>query len=89
MRAKESFTDDLAETKTDDKGEATFDLRLNRFTNATYRLHFLAEGFEARRVESVDAFFGLLQTEVDPEEERQVVGPHLDCLFGERPRRVD
>jgi len=45
--AKEGFNDQLAETKTDDKGGASFDLNLQRFTRATYRLHLVAEGFEA------------------------------------------
>lgn len=45
--AKEGFNEQLAETKTDDKGGASFDLNLQRFTRATYRLHLVAEGFEA------------------------------------------
>jgi len=45
--AKEGFNDQLAEAKTDDKGAASFDLNLQRFTRATYRLHLVAEGFEA------------------------------------------
>jgi alpha-2-macroglobulin len=45
--AKSGVTDTLTETKTDDKGEATFDLNLRRFAKATYRLHFVAQGFEA------------------------------------------
>ena len=55
MKAKESFSDDLEEARTDDKGEATFDLKLNRFARATYHLHFLAEGFEAEGGRSVAA----------------------------------
>ena len=45
--AKEGFNDQLAETKTDDKGAASFELNLQRFARATYRLHLVAEGFEA------------------------------------------
>lgn len=45
--AKEGFNDQLAETKTDDQGAASFDLNLQRFARATYRLHLVAEGFEA------------------------------------------
>jgi uncharacterized protein YfaS (alpha-2-macroglobulin family) len=45
--AKEGFTEPLAETKTNDKGEAEFDLNLARFARATYRLHVVAQGFEA------------------------------------------
>jgi len=44
--AKEGFEDALADGKTDDKGEASFDLNLQRFARATYRLHLVAEGFE-------------------------------------------
>ncbi len=45
--AKEGFTEPLAETKTNDKGEAELDLNLARFAKATYRLHVVAQGFEA------------------------------------------
>ncbi len=45
--AKEGFTEPLAETKTNDKGEAELDLNLARFARATYRLHLVAQGFEA------------------------------------------
>jgi uncharacterized protein YfaS (alpha-2-macroglobulin family) len=44
--AKEGFDDALPDAKTDDKGEASFDLKLQRFARATYRLHLVAEGFE-------------------------------------------
>ena len=47
QRAKESFQDKLPDGATDDKGEAEFDLRLQRFARATYRVHFVAQGFEA------------------------------------------
>src|SRR4051794_17587774 len=53
MHATEGRSDGPAEATTQDKGHATFDLRLNRFTNATYPLHFLAEGFEAEGGRSV------------------------------------
>ncbi|HTD91156.1 MAG TPA: MG2 domain-containing protein, partial [Burkholderiales bacterium] len=45
--AKEGFTEPLPETKTNDKGEAEIDLNLARFARATYRLHLIAQGFEA------------------------------------------
>jgi uncharacterized protein YfaS (alpha-2-macroglobulin family) len=45
--AKEGFTEPLAETKTNDKGEVEIDLNLARFAKATYRLHLVAQGFEA------------------------------------------
>ena len=45
--AKEGFTEPLAETKTNDKGEAELDLNLARFAKATYRVHLITQGFEA------------------------------------------
>ncbi|MEP6701528.1 MAG: alpha-2-macroglobulin [Betaproteobacteria bacterium] len=47
QRAKEGVSEKLKDGKTDDKGEAEFELNLARFARATYRLHFLAQGFEA------------------------------------------
>lgn len=47
------FTDTLTETRTDDQGQADFDLKLNRFDKATYELTFFAEGFEAEGGRSV------------------------------------
>jgi uncharacterized protein YfaS (alpha-2-macroglobulin family) len=41
------FTESLIDVKTDDKGQAEFDLNLERFDKATYQLTFFAEGFEA------------------------------------------
>ncbi len=55
MRAKEAVSDGLADGQTDDKGEAEFDLNLSRFAAATYRLRFLAQGFEAEGGRSVAA----------------------------------
>lgn len=45
--AKEGFSEELPETKTDDKGGAAFDLHLDRFARATYRVQVVAQGFEA------------------------------------------
>ncbi|MBA2652314.1 MAG: alpha-2-macroglobulin family protein [Tatlockia sp.] len=47
------FTDSLADAKTDDKGQALFNLDLDRFNKATYHLTFFAEGFEAESGRSV------------------------------------
>ncbi|MFO0577714.1 MAG: alpha-2-macroglobulin [Polyangia bacterium] len=55
MRAKESLNDSLADDQTDDQGEAEFDLDLKRFAAATYRLRFIAQGFEAEGGRSVAA----------------------------------
>ncbi|MGH8516004.1 MAG: MG2 domain-containing protein, partial [Panacagrimonas sp.] len=45
--AKEGFSEELPETTTDDKGAAAFDLHLDRFARATYRVQVVAQGFEA------------------------------------------
>ena len=45
--ARESFEENLTATTTNDKGEAAFDLNLQRFARATYRLEVDTEGFEA------------------------------------------
>jgi uncharacterized protein YfaS (alpha-2-macroglobulin family) len=45
--ARESFAETLAPATTNDKGEAAFDLQLQRFERATYRLEVETEGFEA------------------------------------------
>ncbi|MBL6752277.1 MAG: alpha-2-macroglobulin family protein [Nevskia sp.] len=45
--AKEGYSDQLADGKTDEQGNAVFDLNLQRFARATYRVHLVAEGFEA------------------------------------------
>lgn len=45
--AREGFSEPLAQTKTDAQGQATLALNLQRFARATYRLHLVAQGFEA------------------------------------------
>jgi hypothetical protein len=60
MRAKESFNEDLQETHTNDNGEATLELNLQRFAKATYRLRFVAQGFEAAGGRSVSAESSML-----------------------------
>jgi len=60
QRAKEGFEDRLSDAQTDDKGEAEFDLRLQRFTRATYRVLFTAQGFEAEGGRSVAAEHAVL-----------------------------
>ena len=47
------FTETLTDVKTNDKGQAEFDLNLDRFEKATYQLTFFAEGFEAEGGRSV------------------------------------
>lgn len=48
-----TFTDTLKDAKTNSKGEAQFDLHLERFDRATWQLTFYAEGFEAEGGRSV------------------------------------
>lgn len=53
QRMKEEVNEALAETTTNDKGEAEFDLNLGRFDRATFRAQVLAQGFEAEGGRSV------------------------------------
>ena len=55
LRAKEGYNEPLPDATTDEKGEAEFDLNLQRFAKATYRLRFNAQGFEAEGGRSVAA----------------------------------
>ncbi|KTC72431.1 hypothetical protein Lbir_1206 [Legionella birminghamensis] len=48
-----TYTEDLPDTRTNEKGEAELALNLNRFDKATYQLTFFAEGFEAEGGRSV------------------------------------
>lgn len=43
---KKTFSERLEDTETNEEGEAEFDLDLERFHKAFYRLSFLAEGYE-------------------------------------------
>ncbi|STX51507.1 Alpha-2-macroglobulin [Legionella busanensis] len=49
------YTETLPDTQTNDKGEAQFNLNLNRFEQSTYQLTFFAEGFEAEGGRNVTA----------------------------------
>lgn len=55
QRAKEGYSDKLNDGTTDDDGNVEFDLGLDRYTRATYRLHFLARVFEPEAGRSVAA----------------------------------
>lgn len=54
-KADEKFTEELKEETTNDSGQAEFDLGLRRFKEATYRLHFMARGFDAEGGRGVGA----------------------------------
>lgn len=47
------FSEDLSDVKTNENGDAKFDLNLGRFDKATYQLTFYTEGFEADSGRSV------------------------------------
>lgn len=53
MEAKEPATENLEEGETNEHGESEFELPLSRFASATYRLRFIAQGFEAEGGRSV------------------------------------
>ncbi|MGZ5080242.1 MAG: alpha-2-macroglobulin, partial [Usitatibacter sp.] len=55
QRAKEGYGDKLTDGTTDASGDAEFDLGLDRYARATYRLHFLARAFEPEGGRSVTA----------------------------------
>lgn len=46
-KSPRAFSETLSDIKTNDKGQAEFELNLDRFEKATYQLTFFAEGFEA------------------------------------------
>lgn len=47
LRAKEGYSTKLADRATNDNGEAEFDLGLDKYAKATYRVNFVARAFEA------------------------------------------
>lgn len=54
-RAKESFRETLEKATSDDKGNAEFDLGLQRYAQATYQMHVLVQAFEPEGGRSVAA----------------------------------
>lgn len=62
--AKNSFSERLADGRTNAEGEAEFDLELQRFEKATYRLVFSAEGFEAGAGRSVASQSSILVSDL-------------------------
>ncbi len=53
--AKEGFDEELTSAQTDSSGNAVFDLGLQKYTKATYQLHFFTRAFEAKGGRSVAA----------------------------------
>jgi hypothetical protein len=58
QKAKETYADDLPATTTDGSGQAEFNLGLERFGAATYRVRVITEGYEAEGGRSVTAEAG-------------------------------
>ncbi|WP_439891279.1 alpha-2-macroglobulin family protein [Ralstonia sp. 25C] len=54
-RAREGYTTQLQDGKTDDKGHAEFDLDLKKYADATYQLYFQSKTFEAEGGRNVAA----------------------------------
>ncbi|MET0380061.1 MAG: alpha-2-macroglobulin [Spongiibacteraceae bacterium] len=59
-KLKEQFEDKLPDATTDDDGNAVFNLNLERFDRATYRLSLLARAYEAEGGRNVAAFSAVL-----------------------------
>ena len=65
QRAKDKQTDELGKVQTDEKGNAGFDLRLERFAAATYQAHVLVRAFEPEGGRSVSAEAQSLVSDLD------------------------
>jgi len=55
LRAKEGYSEKLSDATTNAEGVAEFKLGLEKYTKATYRLHILAQAYEAGGGRSVSA----------------------------------
>lgn len=64
QRAKEGYSEKLEDGLTDQSGNATFELGLERYTKATYRLHFLSRVFEPEGGRGVAADTAMLVSEL-------------------------
>jgi uncharacterized protein YfaS (alpha-2-macroglobulin family) len=60
LRAPRSFTERLEDTTTDEQGEVEVELGLEKFEKATWRVSFLAEGYEAEGGRGVSSEASLL-----------------------------
>jgi Large extracellular alpha-helical protein len=60
LKADHVYTESVPEGRTDEQGNAQLDLDLKRFKDATYRLTFLAEGYEAEGGRAVRAQISVL-----------------------------
>ncbi len=64
LRAKEGYNERLRDALTDPEGNATFDLGLQKYAKATYRVHLLARAFEPAGGRSVTADAASLVSEL-------------------------
>jgi alpha-2-macroglobulin len=64
-RAKEGYNETLSALATNAKGEAEFDLQLQKYAQATYRVHLLAQAFEPQGGRSVAAEAAVLVSDMD------------------------
>ena len=64
QRAKEGYTEKLHDAATDAVGNASFDLGLQKYAPATYRVHVLARAFEPEGGRSVAADCAILVSEL-------------------------
>ncbi len=64
QRAKEGYSDRLRDADTDSQGNAVFDLGLQKYAKATYRVHVLARAFEPGSGRSVTADAAALVSEL-------------------------
>jgi alpha-2-macroglobulin len=64
LRAKDGYNDRLHDADTDAEGNAAFDLGLQKYAKATYRVHLLARAFEPAGGRSVTADAATLVSEL-------------------------
>jgi uncharacterized protein YfaS (alpha-2-macroglobulin family) len=64
QRAKEGYNEKPGDHTTNDQGDAEFDLNLEKYAKATYRLHFLARVFEPQGGRGVTAEAATLVSEL-------------------------
>ena len=86
--AKEGFTETLGDSQTDEAGKGTFNLELQRFARATYRVSLLVEGFEADGGRGVTAETSQLVSSLPFLVGWKADGA-LDYVARAAPRRVD
>ncbi|MGO8972603.1 MAG: alpha-2-macroglobulin [Steroidobacteraceae bacterium] len=77
QRAKEGYNDTLRAVETDTQGNVTFDLGLQKYAKATYRVNLLARAFEPEGGRSVTADAATLVSELP-----FLVGFKADADFG-------